>query len=55
MEFGIHFAQQVCSGMKFLSEKGIIHHDLALRNCWLVLMDGWMDGWMDEQTNRCTS
>lgn len=35
VEFEINFAQQVCSGMKFLSEKGIIHHDLALRNCWL--------------------
>ena len=34
MQLKIRFILHVASAMKFLSDSGIAHNDLALRNCW---------------------
>lgn len=33
IQYKVNFALQIASAMHFLSEEGIVHPDLALRNC----------------------
>jgi serine/threonine protein kinase len=33
IHYKVNFALQIASAMHFLSEEGIVHPDLALRNC----------------------